>query len=499
MIRVCLFFLCFLPVFVGSGSEPASARGLTLGMALEPPHLDPTAGAAGAIDEIVYGNVFEGLTRIDRDGNVRPALAEKWTSAKNATEWDFTLRQNIRFSDGTRLDSSIVAFALDRARSEKSTNAQKRLFEPIANIIPLGESRVRIVLHKPVGNLPFVLAWGDAVIVAPDSAETNRTNPIGTGPYRLKTRRHGDTITLERNPHYGEGNPDRAPPVPDFVVFKFISDPNAALIAMLSGDIDAYPNFPSPEALERLREDGRFSIHIGTTEGETLLVLNQSLPFFSTRENRCALTRALNRRDIAKGAMFGTAPVINSHFAPHHPAWEDRISPIDYDPVQARRVLEKSGIRSLTLTLPPPSYARRSGEIIASQLRSVGINVQLLPIEWAQWLETVFSQHRYEMTIIAHTEPLDIDIYGREEYYFNYTNPAFLRLLERLERTANKTERDPIYKEMQRELATDCANIFLFQLPKIGVWKREIHGLWENAPIQANSVRDVQFDDSAKP
>ena len=120
-----------------SASAYAGKTHLTMGMVLEPPHLDPTAGAAAAIDEIVYANVFEGLTRINQNAEVLPALAKSWTISENGLKYTFKLRKGVKFHDGSSFDSSDVIFSLNRARSEKSTNAQKALFNAIkVNLSP---------------------------------------------------------------------------------------------------------------------------------------------------------------------------------------------------------------------------------------------------------------------------------------------------------------------------------------------------------------------------
>src|SRR5262245_59393141 len=117
-----------------AGMALAAKTDLVLGIVLEPPHLDPTAGAAAAIDEIVYANIFEGLTRIGPKGEVLPALAESWVVSDDGKTYTFKLHANVKFHDGTAFDAQDVKFSLDRARSEKSTNAQKGLFAAIDEV-----------------------------------------------------------------------------------------------------------------------------------------------------------------------------------------------------------------------------------------------------------------------------------------------------------------------------------------------------------------------------
>ena len=148
---------------------------------------------------------------------------------------------------------------------------------------------------------------------------------------------------------------------------------------------------------------------------------------------------------------------------------------------------------SLRLALPPPPYARRGGEIVAAQLRAVGIETQITNMEWAQWLETVFRGADFDLTIISHVEPLDIDIYARDGYYIGYDNPAFRDLIARFTASTDAGERSALLKQAQEMLADDNPAAFLFQLAKIGVADARIEGLWENAPTPANDLTKVRW------
>jgi len=151
---------------------------------------------------------------------------------------------------------------------------------------------------------------------------------------------------------------------------------------------------------------------------------------------------------------------------------------------------------SLTLKLPPPSYARRGGEIIAAQLAEVGIDAEILPVEWAQWLDQVFKGKDFDLTIVSHTEPLDIEIYGRgADYYFDYKNQEFKALIDQLAETSDEGGRNKILADAQQMLADDSVNAFLFQLAKHGVWDARIEGLWENSPVQANDLTAVRWSE----
>ncbi|WP_227284311.1 ABC transporter substrate-binding protein [Boseongicola sp. H5] len=468
----------------------AQQTDITIGMQLEPPNLDPTGGAAAAIDEVVYANVFEGLTRFASDGSVVPGLAETWEISEDGLTYTFSLRDGVMFHDGSSFTAEDVVFSLDRARAEDTTNAQAALFAGIESVEAVDDTTVVLRLSAPNGALLFNLAWGDAVIVAPESAETNATNPVGTGPFVFADWVQGDRVELTRNPDYwGEA------PALEAATFRFISDPNAAFAALMAGDVDAFPVFPAPETLGQFEADPRFSVIVGSTEGETILAMNnQSAPLDDIRV-RQAISHAINRQDIIDGAMFGYGTPIGTHFAPHHPDYVDLTGQSAFDPETARALLAEAGVSDLTLrlALPPPSYARRGGEIIAAQLREVGIETEISNLEWAQWLEQVFRGKDFDLTIVSHTEPMDIGIYARPEYYFQYDNPGFQDLMNTLTLTADPAERSVLLRSAQEVIADDYVNGYLFQLAKTGVANANIEGLWENSPTQANDLSGVRW------
>lgn len=480
-------------MLTASAAGAAQAKDtLVMGMVLEPPHLDPTAGAAAAIDEVVYANVFEGLTRIDQRGEVEPALAESWSISDDGLVYTFKLHDGVKFHDGTAFDSADAKFSLDRATAPDSVNAQKALFEPIAKVEAADPSTLVVTLKRPTSSFLFNMGWGDAVMVAPESAADNKTRPVGTGPFTFEQWTKGDSVRIARNPDYWGAGPKLAS-----ATFKFISDPAAATAAMLAGDVDAFANFPAPESLVQFESDPRFKVVIGTTEGETILSMNNKVKPLDDIRVRRAIAHAVDRQAIIDGAMFGYGTPIGSHFAPHHPAYVDLTGLYPHDPEKARALLAEAGVSGLKLSikLPPPSYARRGGEIIASQLKEAGIEAELIPVEWAQWLEQVFKNKDYQLSIVSHTEPMDIGIYARDDYYFNYSNPELKAVMDQLAAATEKEKQDALLGSAQTLIAEDSPVAFLFQLAKHGVWDAKVQGLWENSPVQANDLTAVSWQE----
>ena len=469
----------------------AQQTDLTIAMQLEPPHLDPTSAAAGAIDSVLYANVFEGLTRFMSDGAVVPGLAESWEISEDGTVYTFNLRDGVTFHDGTSMDAEDVKFSLDRARAEDSANAQKALFDGIEDVTVVDSTTVRVTLSAPNGNFLFNMAWGDAVIVAPESIEDIKQTPIGTGAFKFDQWVQGDRIEISRNPDYwGDA------PALESATFKFISDPTAAFAAVMAQDVDAFAGFPAPENLPQFEADPRFQVLVGSTEGETILSTNNKMPPFDDVRVRQAVAHAIDRQSIIDGAMFGLGSPIGTHFAPHNPDFVDLTAQSQFDPEKAKALLAEAGFSegfTTTLKLPPPSYARRGGEIIAAQLRAVGIETEITNLEWAQWLEEVFRGKDFGLTIVSHTEPFDIGIYARPDYYFQYDNPEFQALMTTLGETSDPAERSDLLAQAQKTIADDYVNGYLFQLAYPTVADARIEGLWQNAPTQATDLTGVRW------
>ncbi len=469
----------------------AAQTDITVAIQLEPPNLDPTGGAAQAIDSVLYSNVFEGLTRFMADGSVVPGLAESWEISDDGLTYTFTLRDGVTFHDGTTMDAEDVKFSLDRINAEDSANAQKKLFANITDVSVVDPQTVAVTLDQPNGMMLFNLAWGDAVIVAPESIENIATNPVGTGPFKFDDWVQGDRIEMSAYDGYWGDKPALTE-----ATFRFISDPTAAFAAVMAEDVDAFVGFPAPENLPQFEADPRFQVLNGNTEGETILSTNNKMPPFDDVRVRKAVAHAIDRQAIIDGAMFGLGTPIGTHFAPHNPDYVDLIGNSQHDPELAKKLLAEAGYAdgfTTTLKLPPPSYARRGGEIIAAQLREVGITAEISNLEWAQWLEEVFKGKDFGLSIVSHTEPMDIAIYANPDYYFQYDNAEFQALMEELNATTDPEGRSALLAKAQTIISEDYVNGYLFELAVSTVAKAGLQGLWLNQPTAAVDLTGVSW------
>ncbi|MDE1150379.1 MAG: ABC transporter substrate-binding protein [Azospirillaceae bacterium] len=485
-----------LAVVVALVAVPAAARDtLTLGLQLEPPGLDPTAEASAAIPQVVFPTVFEGLVHLGEGGRVEPLLATDWTVDPDGLRYVFHLRAGVRFQDGSPFDAEVVKFSLERAGADGSTNPQKAALSHITQVDVLDPLTVAVRLKSPYGSLMQVLGWPAAVMVSPASAAGNVTHPVGTGPYTVADWQRGNALTLARNPAYWGAAPHLAS-----VVLRFIADPAAATAALKAGDIQGFPAFPAPEAIADIKADPRFAVTVASSEGETLLALNNKRPPFDNVLVRRALSYAVDRQAVIQGAMFGYGDPIGSHYPPQNPGYVDLTGLYPHDPARAKALLAQAGYPNgftATIRVLPLPYAKRAAEIIAAQLAEAGVKAVLQDVEWATWISQVYGQHDYDMTIVAHVEPMDYDIYGRDDYYFGYSNPAYKALLAKLDATVDEPARLALLGDIQRTLANDAVNVFLFEYPYFGVWDARVRNIWHPTPVQLTDLATAQFDDAA--
>ena len=480
--------LTTLGAFGSAAQAQARKDSAVLGMVLEPaPGLDPTMAAAAAIGEIVHYNVLEGLTKINMDGSITPLLAESWSIDPDGKSYTFKLRRGVKFSDGEAFDASDVKFSFERSKAPGSTNkAKKAVFDNISRIDTPDPHTVIVVLNQADGNFLFRMGENTAVILDPKSAAGTATKPIGTGPFTLENWAKGASITLAKNDGYRNAGAVKMKKV----TFRFINDSAAQVAALLAGDIDAMPRFQALESLKQFQDDARFTVTPGGTEGKTIVSINnRKKPFDDVRVRR-ALALAVDRKAVVEGASEGFGKPIGSHMVPSDAGYVDLTSVNPYDPEKAKALLKEAGVATplnVTLTLPPPAYARKGGEIVAAQLAKIGVIAKIENVEWAQWLAGPFKGN-FDLTLISHVEPLDFDRYADANYYWGYNSKAFNDLLAKYNSTADSKGRLKLLGDIQRQLATDSVNVYLYQLPQFAVGKKQLKGLWSSSPIFANDL-----------
>jgi len=465
---------------------------LVLGMTLEPPGLDPTAGAAAAIAEVVLYNLLETLTKVRSDSSIAPLLAQHWTVTPDNKTWAFTLRSGVRFHNGEPFDAQAVKFSFERAAAADSSNKDKAVFANIVNISATDAHTVVITLKNTNPDFLFQLGQATAVIVEPRSAAGNATQPVGTGPYRLDSWAKGSQLVLAR----WDGHRDARAVALKRVTLRFISDSAAQVAALLAGDVDLFPRVSAAKVLPQFKADKRFQVLVGGSRAKTIVAINnQRKPLDDVRVRR-AIAMAIDRQQVIDGVADGFGVPIGSFYVPGAPGYVDLTAVNAFNPDKARALLKEAGVLSplaLSLKLPPTPYARQGGEVIAAMLARVGIVAKIENVEWAQWLSGVYGQKAYDLTLISHVEPLDLGSFARPGYYWNYHSPAFNALWARINATADDKLRLKLIGDAQRLVADDAVAAWLYQPTWITVARAGLRGLWRDMPLFANDLAALSW------
>ncbi|HWT57273.1 MAG TPA: ABC transporter substrate-binding protein [Rhizobium sp.] len=476
-------------------AEAAKAT-LNLGMSVEPTGLDPTIAAPVAIGQVTWQNVFEGLVTINQTGKIQAQLAKSWEISPDGLTYTFKLQTGVKFHDGEAFDSAAAKFSLDRARGPDSVNPQKRFFASIASIDTPDAETLVLHLSAPTGSLIYWLGWPASVMVAPKTAAADKVTPIGTGPFKFVGWAKGDKVELEKNADYWN---KAAAARLNKVTFRFIADPQAQAAALKSGDLDAFPEFAAPELMSSFDGDARLVTRIGNTELKVVAGMNNARKPFDDKRVRQALMMAIDRKTVIDGAWSGLGTPIGSHYTPNDPGYQDKTGVLPYDVEKAKALLTEAGYPNgftFTIKAPQMAYAPRSAEVMQAMFAEIGVTMNIEPTEFpAKWVQDIMKDRSFDMTIIAHAEPLDIDIYARDPYYFNYKNPAFNALMKKVQETADPAQQNAIYGEAQKILAEDVPALYLFVMPKLGVWDGKLKGLWENEPMPSNVLSGVSWEE----
>ncbi len=465
---------------------------LVLAMTLEPPGLDPTAGAASAIAEVVQYNVLETLTKIHADSSIGPLLAIQWSVTPDNKTWAFQLRRGVRFHNGEPFNAGTVKFAFERAAAPDSLNKDKAVFANIVNIRATDDLTVVITLNNTNPDFLFQLGQATAVIVEPKSVAGNNTQPVGTGPYTLESWAKGNNLVLARWPDFRDVKTIAL----RRVTVRFISDAAAQMAALLAGDVDLFPRVSAARNLAQFRADKRFQVLVGGTRAKTVLAINNKKKPLDDVRVRRAIAMAIDRQQVIDGVANGFGVPIGSFYVPGAPGYVDLTTVNAYNPERARALLKEVGVSSpleLSLKLPPTPYARQGGEVIAAMLAKVGIIAKQENVEWAQWLSGVYAQKAYDLTIISHVEPLDFGNFARPGYYWNYDSAKFKTLWNQINSTADATQRLALMAEAQRLVADDAVMAYLYQPTAITVASAHLKGVWKDMPISANDLSALRW------
>lgn len=473
-----------LMVLLISVAGPAGEGGgrLIIAVPAEPPGLNLILTPAAASLRMMMYNVYEPLLRYTPDGEIVPLLATSWETreVEDGAEWTFHLRQGVRFHNGAPFTAADVKYTFDTLLDPETASPNAAPFSFVKEVVVVDDYTVRFITEGKGAPLLGYLASAKGAGIIPQGADMEelKSHPIGTGPFRFGEWAPGDHITLLRNENYWQ------PGLPklDEVTFKFIPDQAAALAALLAGDVD-FIDLMSAENAIQIEDDPRFKLISAPQNLVQVLVMNDSRPPFDNVLVRRAINYAIDREELITAVDLRPewgSPVA-SHMCPSSPYYVDLTGLYPHDPERARALLAQAGYPDgfeTTILLPQPyEFHIRTGKVIADELAEVGIKANLEIIEWGRWLDQVYTNWDYEMTVIAHDQGPEpardfakalerVQEDGSSAYYWQYTNPYLRELLRRGRETLDESERKVIYAMVQTVLADDAAEAWI-QCPRL--------------------------------
>ena len=455
----------------GGGGTPRGRSGGTLAIALlDPGPLDP-ARADGLEDEVVLGNLFDGLTSIDPSGAVRPAVAASWSSDQDLRRWEFRLREDARWSDGSPVRSNDFIFAWQRLADPKTRPRPpaRTLLAGVTGYRSFAAGRARSItglstpdpttlvvqLDQPFADLPALVA---GLPLSPLPTALARPNPaaylvgpIGNGPFRLATRaRPGRSLTLDRNPAYRG-----SPALLDKVSVHVVPDEQTAWLELQNGRVSFAPVPPDQLAAARTvhgpSSDGRTAP--GLLQGPTLttwhLTFNLKSKLGGDARWRQAVSLAADRDRLAAALAGSPATTLVSPATPDGDGNGGRAAPscaaCTHDPAKARALLARARASDIpvTLAIPPGAEASALAAFLTKDLAAAGIKLTPDPTPSGET----------PVTLVRGFAP-----YPRPDPFLAApatASPPAKRLLDQARTTPDNPARAALYQQTEAQVLTD--------------------------------------------
>jgi peptide/nickel transport system substrate-binding protein len=467
VVLMMLFTGCTAGADAGATEEPANEEGaaeemtavrtdFTIGIPAEPKSLDPHRSMDTWTSAIMI-NVFDRLVQMDDNGNHEPCLAEKWEIADDGLSVRFWLRDDVKFHNGTDFTAKDVAFSFDRSiNSSYSMGAT----DCLNNIEIINDYEVVLHLnynYAPILNL--VAGMSSAILseeVMKDLPDEDfMTNPVGTGAYKLAGWQKGDRILLEAFDDYYGGAP-----VIKNATYRIIMERTTGLIALETGDIDAYVDISGIDRQTVLGNEDLVLLETPSNYRLFIQMDNRVEPF-DNKLVRQAIELCFDQQDMIDIALDGAG--VPADIALTHPNLGDNFPRKDKpakDIEKAKELLAEAGYPDGfdTVLHVREDATKVVGQVLQENLREIGINVTLQVVERSAHLEDIingevsFSTLMFSDSLLDPGEPLCWNHSKNFAYNggnFNYcSNPEIDRLVDEQEVQVDVEKRAEIIAEL---------------------------------------------------
>jgi peptide/nickel transport system substrate-binding protein len=483
-------------------ASPARAQkqggSITVGLELDIPGFDPLkVGVFDTSAETAAAAIFDTLTTLDDKGEPQPKLAVSWNHSEDFKNWSFKLRPGVKFHDGTPFNAQAVKENFDRQKDPANKCRCAFYIAFIHDVEATDDLTVVYHLNDPSVNLPALLSpqTVNNTVQSPTAWKTKgddySRNPIGTGPYILKSWTAGDRMVLEKNPDYW----NKGHPYLDRIVLKPLPDAQSRFASLQSGEADiVWDDEADPDNIQRAQKDPKMTVHTFAGSGAAVYAFNTKLAPFDDLRVRQALVMALDRKKISQAVSNGLArPATNPY---GDGSWvkckDDGALPEDVE--KAKALLKDYGkpVEFKMLVTATPR-GRTVGQVLQQFWKRVGANMEIEQVDQATIPPRAFMR-QFQLTpwrIIDLADP-DPQMYanfhtGSPVALANYSDPELDRLLEHARTTADIDKRSEDYCAISRLINTQAIWFWPFQNTYYAISSARLKGV----PKMYGGVIDV--------
>ncbi len=479
----------------GKTGEPVKGGEITIGIAQDlDDSLDPHQTVAAGTREVLF-NIFEGLVKPNSDGEMIPAVAEKYTLSEDGTTYTFTLREGVKFHNGQTVTAEDVVYSINRCAAvpEGQEKPLVAAFSAVKSVEALDEKTVAVTIAQR--DLEFISYMTAAII--PADYENQDTAPVGTGPFRFVSRTPQQDFVMERFEDYWG-----APAWLDKVTYKICENADALVMNLNGGSIDLCAHLTSAQA-SQLNQN--FQVLEGTMNLVQAIYLNNQAKPFDNQLVRQALCYAIDRQGIMDMVADGHGTAVGSSIYPAFTKYflPELVDKYPHDVAKAKELLAQAGYPDgfdMTISVPNNYQPHMdTAEVVAEQLREAGINVTIQPVEWSTWLDTIYNGRQFQATVVgvdaanmtarAMLERFTSD-YGKN--FINYNNPAYDALFQKAINAQDEAGQTDLYKQMETMLADTAANVYIQDLCDLVALRQDLGGL-KFYPIYVLDLSTVYF------
>ena len=491
-----------LAAVAGFAATPALAQKkggtLTVGVELDIAGFDPLkVGVYDTSPNIAASLFLEQLTRLGEDGKPKPSLALSWSPSADFKTWTYKLRPDVKFSDGTPFNAQAVAFNFNRQKDPKN-NCRCAFY--IANTLSVeakDDLTVVYTLKDPAVNHPALLTRPDqnSTIHSPTAIQTKgddyNRNPVGTGPFILKSWTASDRMILEKNPDYW----DKDKVYLDRITLKPLPDAQSRFASLQSGEVDLiWDDEYDADSIQKAQKDSKLTVHTHAGSGAQVYAFNTKTPPFDDVRVRQALVMALDRKKMSQAITNGLARPASNPYGDG--SWvkckDDGALPEDVE--KAKALIKDYGkpVEFKMLVTATPR-GRANGQVLQQFWKRIGANMEIEQVDQATIPPRAFMR-QFQMTpwrIVDFADP-DTQMYanfktGSPVALANYSNPELDKLLDRARTTADTAQRIEDYCAITRLINKEAIWFWTFQNTYYAISTTKVKGL----PNMYSGVIDV--------